>query len=260
MPFQKPQPILSIPGSGWAAARTLPLIREEDELIYLYFDARGNQSAMNTQAPFDLVFSYTKLMMGFLLFMPVPRDILIVGLGGGSLSKYCHRHLPKTRITTVEISEAVIALRDRFLIPSDDERFRIVHGDGAEYIAANPHSADVILLDGFDADGIPAQLCSEAFYERCSAALRRGGVLAANVMAGDWRVGPYITRLRKIFDDRVLHIRSERGFNQVFFALKREKLPTWGVLRDRALDLEQQHDLNFRTMLAQLLAGMNIPA
>lgn len=46
----------------------------------------------------------TRAMMGFLLFNRMPDTLAMVGLGGGSLAKFCHRHLPCTRITVVEIN------------------------------------------------------------------------------------------------------------------------------------------------------------
>ena len=62
--------------------------------------------------------SYTRAMMAFLLFNPEPRHVLMIGLGGGSLAKYCHRKLPATRITVLELDHDVIALRAKFGIPA----------------------------------------------------------------------------------------------------------------------------------------------
>ena len=59
----------------------------------------------------------------------------MVGLGGGSLAKFCHRHLPRTRLTVVEVDPDVIALRGEFEVP-DDERLAIVQADAAEYLPA----------------------------------------------------------------------------------------------------------------------------
>ena len=76
--------------------------------------AAWTQSCMLLDAPDVLALDYTRTLMGFLLFDPRPRSILMVGLGGGSLAKYCHRHLPQADITVVEINPHVIALRERF--------------------------------------------------------------------------------------------------------------------------------------------------
>jgi spermidine synthase len=36
--------------------------------------------------------------MAFLLFNSRPDNVAMIGLGGGSLAKFCHRHLPASRI------------------------------------------------------------------------------------------------------------------------------------------------------------------
>ena len=97
-----------------------PQLREEDDIISLRFGPWHVQISMIKADPDVLILGYTRAMMAFLLLVPEPKDILIVGLGGGSLSKYCHRLLPAARITTVEISQKVIDLRDRFFIPADN--------------------------------------------------------------------------------------------------------------------------------------------
>jgi spermidine synthase len=45
---------------------------------------------------------------------PRPTKVLMIGFGGGSLAKYCHRHLLTTQVTVVEIDPEVIALRTHF--------------------------------------------------------------------------------------------------------------------------------------------------
>jgi hypothetical protein len=59
------------------------------------------QSVMNLDEPHALVSAYTRKMMGFMLFKPSPKRIVMLGLGGGSLAKFCYRYLPKTQITVV---------------------------------------------------------------------------------------------------------------------------------------------------------------
>lgn len=110
----------------------------------LFFTIAAVQSAMHLDDPNALVAAYTRKMMAFLLFAPAPRHVLMIGLGGGSLAKFCYRHLPRTRISVVEISSEVIALREEFAIPSDDDRFEIIHDDGAAFLARARVSPDII--------------------------------------------------------------------------------------------------------------------
>jgi spermidine synthase len=76
--------------------------------------------------PNFLVLSYTRTMMAFLLLHQEPERIAMIGLGGGSMPKWCYHQLPMTDITVIEISPIVIALREQFCIPEEDDRFRVI--------------------------------------------------------------------------------------------------------------------------------------
>jgi spermidine synthase len=79
-----------------------------------------------------LVLSYTRTMTAFILFNSEPKRIAVIGLGGGSMPKWCYRQLPSTDITVIEINPKVVPLRDQFYIPAGDDRFRVICGDGAD--------------------------------------------------------------------------------------------------------------------------------
>ena len=92
-----------------------PFLVEDGEHRAMCFTTDGSiQSEMRIDNPSALVSEYTRKMMAFLLFRPRPRHVLMIGLGGGSLLKYCHRHLPTTRFTAIEIDANVISLRSHF--------------------------------------------------------------------------------------------------------------------------------------------------
>ena len=239
-----------------AAASGLPFIYEDDQIKSLHFNASAIQSLMRKNTPFDLEISYTQTMMGFLLLQPVPRSILIIGLGGGSLSKYCYQHFPNCQITTVEIDEQVISLRNEFAIPPDDKRFSIVCADGANYVAKCRNSADVIMLDGYDADGLPQRLGSQRFYNHCTRALRDNGVLVANLLKSDSRMATYIGRIRRAFDNKVIKIKPEKDNNKIVYAFKQDRMPQGAELLDRALDFRIRLGINFPSMASQMRASM----
>ena len=222
-----------------------PGVHDEEDIRCLRFNSGVMQSSMRISAPFALDLSYTQTMMGFLLFNAEPRHILIIGLGGGSLSKYCYRQFPQTRVTTVEINPGVIALRDEFLIPADDERFQIVEADASEYMARNGVQADVILLDGYDAQGLPNSLISEAFYVNCQQALTDDGVLAANLWGGEPNRALYISRLISIFDGRVWWSKPLDSRNLIAFAVKNQHFyPHWARLTAIAQSLKTRYQLD----------------
>jgi spermidine synthase len=226
---------------GWGK----PSVCDEGGVRSLQFSGGAVQSSMRVSAPFELDLSYTRAMMGFLLFNAEPQHILLVGLGGGSLSKYCYRQLPQTRITTLEINPGVIALRDEFLVPPDSERFEVIHTDACEYLARNHVQADVILLDGYDAEGLPNCLCSESFYSNCWQVLSAQGVLVANLWGGEQNRGVYLDRLRSIFDGRVWWSKPRDSSNLIVFAVKNEHFyPQWSRLMSKAQTLGKQYRLD----------------
>jgi spermidine synthase len=228
-----------------------PYIVDDGETRELHFDDFCVQSAMNLDEPFALALGYTRVMMGFLLLAPDPRDILIVGLGGGSLSKYCHQELPGSTITTVEISAAVINLRNEFAIPADSEKFRIVHADAAQYMRNQRETADVILLDGYEPAGLPLALSSQAFYDDCFHALRPGGVLAANLWGSDRGTKAYFDRIGRSFDRRALMAKSDTSDNRIAFGFKHVEIPLWAQLQNRARRWERLTGFNFTGLLDQ---------
>jgi spermidine synthase len=197
-----------------------PLVRTRGGRRTLEFSPGDVQSEMQLDRPDRLVLAYARAMMCFALFVPRPRHILMVGLGGGSLAKFCYRHFPQARITVIELRSDVIALREQFLVPPDDERFKVIHADAADYLAALPASADVLLVDGFDSGGLPSALGSASFYADCRRALREGGVLVANVFSYDPDYAAIVQRLRGVFDDRVCWFSRIAGNNQILFALR----------------------------------------
>jgi spermidine synthase len=95
-----------------------------------------------------------------------------------------------------------------------------VHTDAADYVRAAPASFDVILVDGFDAAGMPAALGSAPFYADCRRALRDGGVLVANILAYDPAHDALVAADRRPFAGRVCDFPGIAGNNHLLFAIK----------------------------------------
>jgi spermidine synthase len=197
------------------------LVRTEGDRRTLEFAPGDIQSEMRLSRPDALVLDYARAMMCFALFVPRPSHILMVGLGGGSMAKFCHRHFPQARITVLELRADVIALRDQFLVPPDDERFRVVHADAAAWLAGARDSlrADVIVVDGFDEAGLPPDLSSLPFYRDCRQRLAPGGVLVANVFSYDPRHDAVLDALGAAFDGRSCQLKKVAGNNRILFAV-----------------------------------------
>lgn len=195
-----------------------PRLHTNSQTISLSFESTLIQSCMRLDAPSELVLDYTRTMMGFVLFNPRPTAVLMIGLGGGSMLKYMHAHLPDADLTTIEISQAVIDMRHEFLIPPDDARHRIVCADGAAFVRKPPRAYDLILVDGFDGQGLPEALCSRSFYKHCREALTPDGLLVANVQADTTQTREILQRLGKAFSSAMIAVESDEGGNEIALA------------------------------------------
>ena len=196
-----------------------PIVHETALSKTMVFSDVDIQSRMSTTRPDELQFEYTRLMMGVLLCQPQPKRILMVGLGGGSLAKFCYKHLPHTHITVVEINPHVIALRQSFCIPDDDARFEVVQMDAADFVAHTEQRFDVVLIDGFDQHGMPEALCSPQFYADCRRVLNAGGVAVANLHRFHAYRDVYVDRIEAAFDHQLCVVNAPGTTNCVVFAM-----------------------------------------
>lgn len=202
-----------------------PLIFDIGDARSLYFNFFGGlQSSMKRGQPSVLDVDYTKTMMGFMLAKPQPEDILMIGLGGGSLPKFCYHNLA-SRITVVEVNPHVIALRNEFEVPADDDRFRVVRADGAAYVQNLPSIFDVIIIDGFDEVGQPPQLCCRKFYQDCYHALKPGGLMVVNLHFNP-SLAPIQESISDVFEGCIESLDAIEEGNLIVFASKRASLST----------------------------------
>jgi spermidine synthase len=222
----------------------------------LHVGGEAIQSAMRLGDPYALALDYTRCMMGFLLFHSEPREALMIGLGGGSLPKFFHRNLRKTRVRVVELDRRVVAAaRQHFSLPPDDARLRVEVGDGSQ--ALTPECCDVLVVDAFqDELHVPA-LASQEFYDAAFLALAERGVMVVNFMNDDPRFDQTMQRMERSFGGAVLAMGALYDPNIIVFALKGSpRLLRWTELRRRAEALEKDLGLPFTRYLPRL-RGMN---
>ncbi|MGB8694113.1 MAG: fused MFS/spermidine synthase [Steroidobacteraceae bacterium] len=186
---------------GARAAGALRLVHTERSLyrqVLVYEDAGsrclcftrqctiGRQSCMDLAQPDQLVFMYTRMMLGALLLNPEPREVLIIGLGGGSLPHALARLLPQAQIDLVEIDPAVVRVAGDYFSFHATERMHVYTEDGRSFVRRTARGArryDLIMLDAYDHQYIPEHMLTEEFLREVRSLLRPGAVLAANTFS-----------------------------------------------------------------------------
>lgn len=229
-------------------------ISESDGVRALHIDSSTVQSAMRVNAPYDLELTYSRGIMTFMLFQQRVREVLVIGLGGGSIPKFIHHYLPEMRTRVVEINPQVIAIaRSHFMLPPDDGRLEVIEDDGAEYLLNQPTSADLLILDVFDGQGIPPELYSQAFFDSSAEALTTDGILAVNLWGSDRNFDIYLQRIEQSFGHRVLVMPTGRPGNIVVFGFRRPPADLrWTTLRERARVLAEDYKIEFLEFVERL--------
>lgn len=182
---------LDADGAPAPAATPRPRVSEDARGRSLQFGDDVVQSRHDPQEPARLLLPYTRRMAGALLWHPAPRTVLMIGLGGGSLVRFLREVSPASVLAVAEINPQVVALRGPFDLPPDDGRWAVLTVDGARLLqgwaaAGAPPAAlrpQVLLVDGFDADGLAAPLTTAAFFTAAAGVLARDGWLVMNLWA-----------------------------------------------------------------------------
>ncbi len=229
-------------------------VSETDGVRSLHLGSVTIQSAMRIRTPNALELAYTRGMMCFLLFNSHIKNVLAIGLGGGSLTKYMHAYCPEISSTVLEINPKIIQVaRSQFYVPDNDERLNIIEGDGLQYLANHQESADVLLIDAFDSNGIPPDFCSQDFFDMCARSLKINGLLAINLWGSDKNFDIYLQRIEQSFKQKVLILRTGNPGNIVVFGFnKAPQNMSLSSLKTQAKQLETQHGIEFSHFIKKL--------
>ena len=226
----------------------------------LHFGSHLVQGAMRIARPWSLELEYTREMMLPLLLhsgSQWPRSVLQVGLGSASFTRFLHRHRPEARVTVVEIApEVLAAARQFFRLPEESPHLRIEIGDAHDWLALTRRRFDLILVDGFDAEGRAGMLETLPFYLNCRSRLNGGGMMAANLLTRRQGVAPIVERIREAFEGRVLVLPPcDKGNTVALASATRAIRVSNGELREAALKLKSQTGLDLSPTLDRLTAG-----
>lgn len=239
-----------------SAAEDTVDVSEMDGVRALHLGSATVQSAMRIRDPFALELRYTRAMMCFLLFHGNIKQMLTIGLGGGSVAKYVYANCPEIKARVIEINPRVIQVaHNQFCVPENDERFEVIEADGLVYLVEHPDDTDVLLIDAFDRNGIPPDFCGQAFFDDCFTALKAEGVFVINLWGSDKKFDSYLSRIEQSFNNKVLVLPTGKPGNIAVFAFK---TPSHSLkvsaLKERAKKLEATHKIEFLQFIEQLIA------
>jgi len=235
-------------------------ISEEAGVRFLHFGSDWVQGAMRLRKPDALELEYTREMLTCLLWRDWnewPREVLLIGLGAGSLVKFLYRNLPQTVLQVVEIDPRMPAFAaENFALPRDSARIPIEIADGSRFIRETPAQYDLVLVDGFDHRARVGALDSVPFYRDCRARLAHGGVMATNLFGNRRGFDAALRRVEEGFAGNIVALPPGEMGNVIAFGLRSADVDmTLPDLRERARLLHDETGLNLRPVLRRMVAA-----
>ena len=113
------------------------IVEDKGDLRCLKFNVKTTktrQSCLYKSKPQQLVFNYTKQLLTALLVNPQPKQILIIGLGGGTMSNTLHQLFPQSHIDNVEIDESVIKVARQYFGFFENTQIKTYSQDGRVFV------------------------------------------------------------------------------------------------------------------------------
>jgi spermidine synthase len=220
------------------------LVDDQGDSRCLKFNVRSsktNQSCLYKSDPQRLVFNYTKLLFSGLLLIEEPKNILIIGLGGGTMSNTLHQLYPQSVITNVEIDPAVVKVARQYFGFIENQNVLSVIQDGRIFIKRaiiKKQKYDWIILDAFNGDYIPEHLLTQEFIQETKSLLNKGGVLSANTFSVSDLYAHESATYKSVFGD-FYNVRNYKNSNRIILATK-GKLPSLTLINQRAKALQER--------------------
>ena len=225
-------------------------ITKRQHQLVMSFQLKGwdyTESVSNLLDPDDLPLRYAQVMTIAAVYPEAPRKILMLGLGGGSISTYLGRFMPEAAITTVEIDPGVITAAKTYFGLRETERMRYRAGDGRVFLSRNDELYDLILLDAYRGGYVPFHLLTREFYTLVKQRLTPGGAAAFNVHDGSKLYASTVKTLGEVFAALDLY---PSGVGEVIAVAGASPLDPQ-TLERRAAALQERH--GFRFPLPQIL-------
>lgn len=228
-----------------AVPESVPItLSEADGVRYLHFGTPWIQGAMDIRRPDRLLLAYVEQMMAWLLFLEPPARILQLGLGAGSLTRFCLRHCPDAELTVVDNSAEVIETAHQwFVLPRAHPRLKLVRRDAQDFLepAARRGRYGVIQVDLYDMHARGPAIETAAFYRLCAQALAAPGVAVFNLFGEHASTARNLRRIHRVFEGRVLELPVSEAGNLVVLGFKGPPLAVpWKAVERRAAGLRRR--------------------
>ncbi|HYT60997.1 MAG TPA: fused MFS/spermidine synthase [Haliangiales bacterium] len=199
------------------------------------------ETRMSLREPLQGHFEYIDYFHMPWLWRSDMTNVLMVGLGGGSIQRSYRHYYPDVNVATVEIDPTVVQVARDYFQLKESPVLQVHVSDGRVYLRRTSAKYDAIIMDAYVKNRygsfIPYHLATREFFQVAGDHLTENGVLAYNVigslqgMRADI-VGAVYKTLNSVFP-RVYLFPARETYNVVFIATKSPQATAPAMLQQR---------------------------
>ncbi len=173
--FEKPSPY-----------STVYVSENQDGMRILRFERYGaRQSVVKLGHPEHLELPYARVIPLAFAFVDRPRSALVIGLGGGTIPSFLRKSYPDMKIDAVDIDPVVVEVAKSHFGFREDELMKAHVADGRQFVEQSKERYDLVFLDGFGTDSVPAHLTTREFLTAVKNILTPRGIVVGNLWGRD---------------------------------------------------------------------------
>lgn len=252
---------LCVAAGGKAAAEQVELVESHYNSIFVsqegtyvtfafgHENRRYVESRRNTKDLLEMPVNYTQTMTAALAYPEALDSFLVIGMGGGSISWYLHKHLPQARTTAIELDPEMIRLAGKYFAMKPEANLDIIEADGRLHLVRSKATHDIILIDAYRGPFVPFHLLTKEFYALAKSRLKPGGIIAQNIEPSTMLFDSTYATLLEVFD-QVDFIPG--GGNVVAIAYDGERRPEIKLIR---VARERQKAYGLRYPLTRMIGA-----
>lgn len=208
-------------------------VHEESRARMLSFvpDNSIFQSLIKLDQPDVVQFEYIRFLLSSLFLNKAPENILLLGLGGGTAAKALNTLLPQAKLDVVEINPLIPHVAEKFFLYNPNSNTEITVGDGYQFVLnAKDSKYDLIILDAFDKDYIPAPFLTDKFVENVKRILKDDGVVAVNT----FEQSKFFEIESKLYHNSFKSFYELKNGNSRIIIAKKGIIPTLAKIKEKA--------------------------
>ncbi|SFM05340.1 spermidine synthase [Desulfomicrobium norvegicum] len=169
-------------------------------------------------------------------YVDAPKKILVVGLGGGTVTRTLRMIYPDAEITNVEFDPEIVAMARQYFGYAEDAKMKLVVEDARRWLRRTTEQFDMILLDAYHGGYIPFHLTTREFLGIVRERLSQGGVVCSNTWISQALADRESATYHAVFGG-FHHYIGKLSTNRIVVAAP-GGLPSPEVVRNRLAELE----------------------